>query len=177
MSGAESLAANGSGRSRWRFLLAFLDQSLHLVHELRDVLELPIDRGEADVGHLVELLQMLHDQIAQLEGRDLLLRPLVQPRLDVGDDVVHGLHAYGSLLTRLQNGAAELLAVEGLAPPIALDDAREHVLDVLVRGVAAVALEAGAPAPDELPLTADAGIDHPILAVAAEGALHARRSA
>jgi hypothetical protein len=32
--------------------------------ELVDVLEIAIDRGEADVGHLVELLQLAHDQFA-----------------------------------------------------------------------------------------------------------------
>src|ERR1700693_2628794 len=48
--------------------LVGLEQALHLVHELVDVLELAIHRREAHVGHLVEPLQMLHDQITQFEA-------------------------------------------------------------------------------------------------------------
>src|SRR5262245_49230061 len=47
-------------------LVAVLQQALHLVHELVDVLELPVDGGEAHVGDLVELLQVLHHELAQL---------------------------------------------------------------------------------------------------------------
>ena len=67
-------------------------------------------------------------------------------------------------------------AIEGLAPAVALDHARQHVLDVLVGRVAAVALEALAAPADELPVTADARVDDPVLGVAAERALHASRS-
>ena len=48
--------------------LVVLDQVLHLVHELGDVLELAVHRGEAHVGDLVELLQVLHHDLAQLEA-------------------------------------------------------------------------------------------------------------
>src|SRR5437879_3414693 len=61
-------------------LVVFLQEALHLVHELRDVLELAVDGREADVGHLVEPLQVLHDQLAQLQARNLLLGPVAEPR-------------------------------------------------------------------------------------------------
>src|SRR5574342_82255 len=40
-----------------RLLRLLLDEPLHLVHELGHVVELPVDRGEADVGDLVEPLE------------------------------------------------------------------------------------------------------------------------
>src|SRR5215831_6192917 len=129
-------------------LLAFLDEPLHLVHELRDVLELAVDGREAHVGDLVELLEVLHDDLAQLLGGDLLLRAFVELGLDLRHHVVHRLHADGALLARLEDGAAQLLAVERLAAVVALHHVREHVLDVLVGGVPAVALETFAPAAD-----------------------------
>src|SRR5687767_923089 len=143
-----------------------------LFRSLVDVLELPVDGGEAYVGDLVELLQVLHHEIAQLEGRDLLLRPLVQPRLDVGHHVVDRLHAHRALLARFEDGAAELLAVEGLTATVALDDVREDVLDVLVGRIAAMTFQAFAAPPDELPFPAYARVDDPIFRVTAEGAFH-----
>src|SRR3954447_2778503 len=52
-------------------LLAGLEQRFDHVHEGVDVLEAAVDRGEADVRHLVELAQPLHDEGAELLGRDL----------------------------------------------------------------------------------------------------------
>src|SRR2546422_9909993 len=118
------------------------------------------------------LLQVFHPHIAQLEARDLLLGALVQPRLDVGHHVVHRLHADRALLARFEDRAAQLLAVEGLAPIVALDHVREHVLDVLVGRVAPVALEALAAPANELAVASDPRVDDAILRMAAERTLH-----
>src|SRR6185503_6120624 len=170
--------ASAPGRDLGRLgglgLLTFLDEPLHLVHELGDVLELPVHGGEAHVGHLVELLEMLHHHLAQLLGGDLLLRPLVQLGLDLGHHVVHRLHAHRALLAGLEDGPAELLPVEGLAPVVALDHVGQHVLDVLVGRIAAVALEALAAAADELAVTPHARVHHAVFRVAAEGTFHGR---
>src|SRR6185503_15381075 len=136
--------ASAPGRDLGRLgglgLLTFLDEPLHLVHELGDVLELPVHGGEAHVGHLV----------------------------------VHRLHAHRALLAGLEDGPAELLPVEGLAPVVALDHVGQHVLDVLVGRIAAVALEALAAAADELAVTPHARVHHAVFRVAAEGTFHGR---
>ena len=75
--------------------------------------------------------------------------------LDVSDHVVHRLDADRALLTRLEDGVAQLGPVERLPPPVPLDDHGEDVLDVLVGGVAAVALQALAPPANELPVPPD----------------------
>ena len=115
---------------------------------------------------------MVHDDPAQLLAADLFLGALVELSLDLDDDVVDGLDADRPLLARLQDRPAELLPVEGLAPPVALDHVRQDVLDVFVGRVPAVALEAFAPAPDELSVAAHPRVDHPILGVTAKRALH-----
>ena len=77
----------GSWRRRRRSA-SFLDvqQVLQLAHELADVAEVAIHRGEPHVGDLVEPLQLLHHERADFGRRDLLLRPLLQRGLDaIGD--------------------------------------------------------------------------------------------
>src|SRR3989442_12435199 len=91
---------------------------------------------------------------------------------DLDDDVVDRLAAARPLLARLEDRPAELLPIERLAPTVALDHVRQHVLDVLVGRVPPVALEAFAPAPDELAVSPHARIDDPIFRVAAERTLH-----
>src|SRR5262245_41130197 len=53
--------------------LALLEQGLQLFQELVDVLELAVDRGEPNVGHLVEIAQLAHDQLTDELGGDLLV--------------------------------------------------------------------------------------------------------
>src|SRR5437870_13070096 len=64
------------------------------------------------------------------------------------------------------------MAVEGLAPVVPLDHVRQHVLDVLVGRVAAVALQALATTANELAVASDPRVDDSILRVAAERTLH-----
>src|SRR3989304_5517012 len=66
---------DGGGLRATLWLLPLPHEALHLVHELADVLELPVHGGEADVSHLVELLEVLHHQVPELQARDLLLGP------------------------------------------------------------------------------------------------------
>src|SRR5215510_12815321 len=160
----------GLGGAGFRLVVAL--EPLDLLDELADVLELAVDRGEPDVGDGIQALEVIHHHTPELLAADFLLGALVQLGLDVDDDVVDGLDADRALLARLQDRAAELLAVEGLAAPVALDHVRQHVLDVLVGRVAAVAFETLTAAPDELPVPAYPRVDDPILRVTAKRALH-----
>src|SRR5439155_22626389 len=114
---------------------------------------------------------------SHVEARHLLLDRLVQSTTAVGLQRVYRLDGLRALLARLQDGAAKLLAIGGLAPAVPLDHVGEHVLDVLVGGVAAVALETLAAAADELALAPDARIDDAVLGVSAEWTLHGVTSA
>ena len=67
------------------FCTSVIGQMLQFPHEVVLVFELPVDRGEAHVGHLVDLAQMLHDLLADLLGGDFLLVEIAQSRLDAID--------------------------------------------------------------------------------------------
>src|SRR5712691_10054676 len=56
------------GRGRLGLVVAL--EPPHLVDELADVLELPVHRCKADVGHGVELLEVLHHDLAELFAGD-----------------------------------------------------------------------------------------------------------
>ena len=55
------------------------------IAKVLDVREAAIDRGEADVGHLVELAQLLHHHLAQPPRIDLALAQGEQLLLDARD--------------------------------------------------------------------------------------------
>src|SRR5690349_9345444 len=88
--------------------------------EVLGLAEIAVDRGEADIGDLVQGGERIHHRFADMGGRDLgLARAFEAP-----DDAVH--HAlqtvpvHGTLAQRDLHGAQQLLAVERLARAVAL---------------------------------------------------------
>src|SRR5262249_31686698 len=142
------------------------------LRELRDVLEGLVDRGKAYVGDLIQPLEMIHHQLADLTAADLLLGSLVQPGLDVGHHLVDTGQADRPLGARLEDGGPQLLAIELFPAAVLLGDVKRHVLDVLVGRVAAAALQALAAPADELAVPSDPRIDDAVLGVTAERTLH-----
>ena len=62
---------------------AFFQDLVELAHEAVDVLELPVDRGKADIGDFVERLQALHDELADLFCRDLAVERILDGLFDL----------------------------------------------------------------------------------------------
>src|SRR5262249_7822818 len=129
---------------------ALAQQILELVHELIDVLERAIDRGEAHVGDGVELVERLHHRLADHRARDLALGAVEEAALDAVDVLLDLLDADRALLARLGEAGDDLHAVEGLAPAVLLDHRRQVLLDALVGREAAAALLALATPPDDV---------------------------
>ena len=152
------------------------EQPLERGHELVDVLEVAVDRGEADEGHLVELLQAVHQELADLVGRDLAVGALLHHGLDPLDDRLERLHRDRALLAGLQQALHHLLAVEALAAAVLLDDEVRDLVDALVGREALAAVEALAAAADHVAFLALARVDDLVLEVGAERALHGRTS-
>src|SRR5687767_1546302 len=93
------------------FLANFANDVARSIH----VREAAVDRGEADVGDLVELAQLLHHHLAQPAGIDLALAErehLLLDALDGGIDELGGDRALvqRALEARAQLGAGEVLA-------------------------------------------------------------------
>src|SRR5690606_21345244 len=137
----------------------------------------PVDRCEAHVGDLVELLQLVHHELADFRRGDLLLGPLLQRRLDAVGDRLDLRHADRPLLARLQQPRDQLLPLEAFSAAVLLDDHVGDLVDALVAREAAPAAQTLAPPTDHLPFLALARIDHLVAEMAAVRTLHAGPSA
>ena len=153
-----------------------MSQALDLLAERVDVLEAAVDRGEAHVGDFVELVQLLHHDLADLPRRHFALaercaacgrcarrRPR-SPRSTTG-----------RFSSALMHAAAQLALVERLARCVALDDARHDQLGGLERGEALAAGQALAAPADLRALARQARVDDLGVVVRAERAMHGRR--
>src|SRR5881296_57147 len=121
-------------------------QSLDLIHELRDVFELPVHGRETHIRDLIELVELGHDLLAHHATRDLGLAPLLDTLLDAVRDGLQRRHADGTFLTGLFQAGQHFGPVEGLPPPVFFDDHGENFLNPLVGGEPPLATQA-LPAP------------------------------
>src|SRR5512135_2941909 len=152
--------------------LLFLHEVLELLVELGHVLELAVDGGEPHVGDLVELAEPVHDQLTDLGDTDLLVGPLLEEGLDLLDDLLELADLDGPLLAGLHHAPEELLAVEGLAGAVLLDDHVGDLFDLLVGREPSLAGEALPAPPDGQAFLALPRVDDLAFEKAAEGAPH-----
>src|ERR1700682_4546150 len=131
-----------------------------------------VHRREANVCDLVEALELLHHDRADLSRRDLLFRTLLQRGLDAVPDGFERGHAHGTLLARLQQTAHECLAIEALARAILLHHHVRNLIDPFVAGEALAAFETLAAPADDLALLALARVDNLVAQMGAVGTLH-----
>lgn len=86
-----------------------LDDLVDLAEPAVDVLELPVNGGKTNVCDVVDILQALHDEVADQCRRDLLFQPVGKLFFDVGDQFVNLLHGDRTLVARLYNAVFEFL--------------------------------------------------------------------
>src|SRR5690625_6094200 len=103
-------------------------QPIELRAKLADILKAAVDGGEAHVGHLVQLMQLVHDQLADLARRQLAVSLAADRLFDLGDRRLDLLGAHGTFLQGTQLARAELRFIILLAAAVALDDPRHHYL-------------------------------------------------
>src|SRR5688572_1023841 len=133
-----------SGRRGGAIFSSFfrVQQILELRHELADVAEMSVDRCESHIGDLVELLQLFHDERADLVGADFLLGAFLQGALDaIGDRLERG-HTDRPLFTSLQQAGDELLPLEPFAAAIFLHHHVRNFIDPFVARESLAAAEA-----------------------------------
>ncbi len=139
-----------------------------------NVLELPVDAGEADVGHLVQLAKLLHGQLADRSALDLGLEIRRDVILHLRDQAFDLGVANGPLPTGLLQALLELLPVEGHAGAVLLDHLDRRPLDILVGGEPPLTPVALATPADGQPIVARPRVDHPVVVHVTIGALHRR---
>src|SRR5205807_3330507 len=93
------------------------EQVFQLVHKLSDVLEVEIDRSEAHVSDLVELLQSVHHHPTHLRTRPLAIRRFGDVRLNVVDDLFELIGWDGAPFTGFHEADHQLLPVKLLPAP------------------------------------------------------------
>ena len=154
------------------FFLTMCTQRLQLLDKIRNIIELPIDRGEADVSDLVKVLQMLHDDLTDLLGGHLGLRAVADLMLDLRDEICDLLHRDVALITGAYDPRQQLVAAERLTAAITLDDHEWQALHHLVRRKPSPALSALAAAADGHPLLCRTGINDTAVRFFAKRASH-----
>ena len=162
----ELLLFRGQSRSFRRLggLLQFAarvgtQQFLDLRDERVHVLELTVDRGEPHVGNFVQILQFLHDDLADKGTADLLLHHVVQASFDLGHDGFHLFHGDRALFAGSYDAVQHLVAVEGFTAAVPLDHHEEDFFHLLVRGKALAAFFAFSAPADGMTLLGRTGVD------------------
>src|SRR5205823_12466360 len=136
-----------------------------LMHELVDVAERAVHRGEAHVRDGVELVQLAHHGLADRAAGDLPLAALLELALDLVDQGLDGVDRDRALLAGALEPVHDLGALEGLPPAVLLDHHGERLLDPLVGGEGWTAVLAVTPAAVRGPYLAAARVYHPVLHV------------
>src|SRR5438309_1112193 len=150
------------------------EELVDLVLDFLEIHERPVDRGEANVRHLVQAAELVHHQFADFTRGNLDLAARSELGLDLVHDAFHRTGGDLALGGRLHQAREQLLAVEVFAAAVLLHDVERHGLDSLVGGEALGALQALAPATDRLPRIGVTGVDHLEVDVTTIGALHLR---
>src|SRR5206468_6489876 len=131
-----------------------------------------IHRGEANVGDLVDALELAHHQLAQARRRHFLGAAVEQLVLDALHRRVDLFHADRALAQREGHRRADLRWVELGARAVLLHHRRQGDFGALIGGEALVAALAAAPAAHDIALVGLARLDDLGVFVATERTTH-----
>ncbi len=124
------------------------DNSASASLEVLRLAEIPVDRGEAHIGDVVELAQMLHHRLADRLRGDFALALALELAHDLGHHLLDALGLDRALAQRDLHRAHQLVAVERHAAAVALDHGQLAQLHALEGGEAEIAGQADAAAAD-----------------------------
>src|SRR5580658_11363672 len=175
--GTHALALVRAGGGRWmrRRGGALVAQSLDLVVEGLDVLEVAVDGSEAHVSDFVQVAQFLHHQLTHGARGHFAVAETAHLVHDAAHRFIDLLARHRALLQGLLHAGAQLLLIESLARAVTLDDLRHHQLSGLEGGEALTAAQALTATADLAPLAGQTRVVDLGLFVAAERTVHAAR--
>jgi len=153
------------------FRLLRIQVTNHLL-ELTDVLEVPVNGCEADVGDSVQGSEALHDQFTDTRPRNLRSELAGQSVLNAVDQAIDIVLRYRTFGTCDENAPRQLGTVELFDPAVVLQDKERPLLNMLVGGESGSA-DRALPSPPHSPSAAAiARVDDPVLGRIAVWAAH-----
>ncbi len=152
------------------FFLAF--EELQLAHEGFEILEFTINGCVADVCYVVESLELLHDEDADVARGYLAVQGILKLRFDLANESLDLLRCYGTFIAGFHNARKQLGAIKDLSCVILLDNDERDALNDLIGGETVLAGEAFAAAADAGALLRRAGINYSALGIAANRTFH-----
>jgi len=120
-------------------LIAVTFQRADQLLEILRLTEIPVHRGKAHIGDLVEARERLHHQFADDGRRKFVLAHAFQPTDNAGNHAVDSLGFDRTLAQRMRKRPLQLFALERLAPPAFLHDNQFAQLYALESGEASAA--------------------------------------
>jgi len=99
-------------------MLGLQTQTLDFVDEFLDVAELAVNRGETNIGHLIETAQMLHDFVSDGSGWDFIAMGFDQFIDHFIDGAFDRFAVNGAFFTSFIDPGGQFAPVEGFITPI-----------------------------------------------------------
>ena len=157
-------------------ILFFFQQLCELVHKGVDILELPVDGGETDIGYFVNTLELLHRKLAYINGCHLAVERILKHGLYLADSLFELFHIDGTLFTRLEHTVEKLVSVKDLTRFVLFDNDYRHGFDYLISCEALAAAHTLAAAADSLALVGGTRVDDLALFKTTERTLQSNHS-
>src|SRR6202007_2720213 len=127
-----------------------------------------------DIRDRINLLQGIHDQLANLLRWDVTLSGGLKLADDPVDDALDALLLHRTFIERDADGTSQLVAVEWYAAVVGFHHCEFAQLGPLDRGEALATMGTEAPAPDRAAVLTGTAVLHLGVLVAAEWAAHRR---
>ena len=155
-------------------ITALLSQRFQLVHELVDVFELAVDRGETNIGDLIQLMKLFHQLFTDDPALDFGFAHFLNAFLDAIRHVFDGGGTDRPFFAGLLEAGENFCTVERLPAAVLLHHHGKDFLDTFVGGVATLAAETFAAAANHLAFLRHARVDDLVFEFIAERTFHRR---
>ena len=105
---------------------------IEFVHERIDVFEFTVNGSKANIGDFVDALELLHRELADIDGSHLAVERILEHSLNLADCLFELFHIDRALFARFEHAVEKLVSVKNLARLVLFDDDYRHGLDYLI---------------------------------------------
>jgi hypothetical protein len=149
-----------------------LAQSLDFLIELVQIVKLPIDAGEANIGHTVQFAKETQDQFSNVGGGDFPVHGRGDIPFDKVREALDSLGGYGPFLASGKQSTNNFMTIKGFPNPIFFHDHERDRFYRFMGGEAQAAFEALPPPSDKISLGPGTRVDNFAFEIATVGTEH-----